>query len=316
LEVAVAGAGRIRTVLRWPAGFAALVIVFAAAGSAPTQAKPGDDAALYAHCQKMAQAIADKYRNVQNIVVELTCERPDGTSADPKLWLPAAPSRPAPTPAMTAGHAGCVTGPGRPVVDTTLTSVAATAKPGEALIYERQQLDGSETIGSSGSPVLEFGPGDLAPGRSYRWRARVDDTEELTRNPTVFRTPDDDELGWSPWCEFTVSADAVDYRELGDVSLEALNELGLRPDHKYTVRLSGRQQRLLRAGTTVGQTSARMTLTGPRWTGLLVELTVSAFNADEAAAEGDSSSLDGIAYRKLVDAISVKLGGPHHPQLD
>jgi hypothetical protein len=197
------------------------------------------------------------------------------------------------------------------VVGTTLTSVAATAKPGEAIIYERQRLDGNESVGSSGSLVLEFGPGDLAPGGSYRWRARVDDTAD----PALFASPDDDELGWSAWCEFTVSADAVDYRELGDVSLEALNELGLRPDRKYAVSLSGRQQRLLRAGTDVGRTSARMTLTGPSWTDLLVQLTESAFIADETAAEGDSPPVDGSAYRTLVDAISVKLGGPHHPRL-
>jgi hypothetical protein len=218
---------------------------------------------------------------------------------------------------MTAGHAGCVTGPGRPLVGTTLTSVSATTKLGKALIYERQRLDGSDTVDSSGSPSLEFGPGDLAPGGSYRWRARVDDTAEQTSNPGLFRSPDDDQ-GWSPWCEFTVSADAVDYRGLDDVSLEALNELGLRPDRQYAVTLSDRQQRMLREGTDVGRTSAWMTLTGPRWIDLLIQLTESASDADETAAEASrgSSPPNGTAYRALVDAISVKLGGPRHPHLD
>ena len=106
---------------------------------------------------------------------------------------------------------------------------------------------------------------------------------------------------------------------LGDVSLQALNELGLRPDRPYPVSLTGRQQRLLRAGTNVGRTSARMTLTGPRWTDLLLQLTESAFIADEVAAEADEdgpSPLDGTAYRTLVNAISVKLGGPRRPKFD
>jgi hypothetical protein len=91
--------------------------------------------------------------------------------------------------------------------------------------------------------------GDPAPGVSYRWRARVDDLGSFT---SPFQ-----EQQWSPWCEFTVSADAVDYRGLGAVSLEALTELGLRPDRTYTVNLSGRQQQLWH-GTGRGQPPARI----------------------------------------------------------
>jgi hypothetical protein len=319
----MAGSGRIRTVLRWPAVFVALAGVLAAAGSAPAGAGPSDDAALYSQCRKAMQEIADEYRDAGNVSVGVVCTRPDGTSVDPELWAPApptptttpTPTRPAPIPAMTGDHPGCVTGPERPVVGTTLTTVRATSRPGEEIIYEYQPLDGSELAGSSGSPGLEFGPGDLAPGESYRWRARVDDT---ANQAPVFGSPDDDERSWSPWCEFTVAADAVDYRPLGDVSLEALNELGLRPDRRYTVSLSSRQQRLLSAGTDVDRTSGRMTLTGPRWTDLLLQLTKSAAIADEAAAEADgddSAPPDGTAYRKLVDAISIRLGGPRHPKL-
>jgi hypothetical protein len=307
-----------RTVLRWPAALATLACVLAAAGSAPAGAGPGGDAALYSQCREATQQIADEYRDADNVSVALICTRPDGTSVDPKLWMPAPRTRPAPIPAMTGIHTGCATGSGRPVVGTTLTTARATAAPGEEIIYEYQPLGGSETVGSSGSGVLEFGPGDLAPGGSYRWRARVDDTTDQALDNAISRSPDDDELGWSPWCEFTVAADAVDYRPLGDVSLEALNELGLRPDRQYAVTLSGRQQRLLRTGTDVGRTSARMTLTGPRWTDLLVQLTEAAFIADEVAAEADqenSAPPDGTAHRNLVDAISIKLGGPQHPKL-
>ena len=307
----MAGATRTRFLLRWPAGLAALTIALAAAGSAPLRAEP-DDAARYAQCEKTAQQALDEYRDAGDpsvvFTVAVICERPDGTPIDPRLWSPAAPIPPAPTPATTAGRPGCVTGPGRPVVGTTLTSATATTGHGEAIVYEYQRLDGGETTGSSGSGILEFGPGDLAPGGSYRWRARLDD-------PAFGERPANDERGWSPWCEFTVSADAVDYRGLGDVSLEALHELGLRPDRKYPVSLSARQQRLLREGTNVGRTSARMTLTGPRWTDLLVQLTAWALIVDETALEDESSPSDGPAYRALTDAISVKLGGPRHPRL-
>ena len=314
----MAKVGRTRTVLRWPAAFATLACVLAAAGSAPAGANPGGDATLYLECRKAMQEIADEYRDADHVSVAMVCTRPDGTSVDPRLWLPATPTRPAPTPAMTGDYPGCVTGPERPLVGTTLTTVWATTGLGEEIIYEYQPFDGSETIGSSGSEGLEFGPGDLAPGGSYRWRARVDDTADQASSPAISRSPDDDEQGWSPWCEFTVAADAVDYRPLGDVSLEALNELGVRPDRKYAVSLASRQQRLLREGTDVRRTSARMTLTGPRWTDLLIQLTESAFIADEVAADADgedSAAPDGAAYRKLIDAISIKLGGPRHPKL-
>jgi hypothetical protein len=333
--------GLFRTVLRWPAVFATLGSVLVVAGSAPAVAKPSapavaqpsapavaqpdDDAALYSQCLESAQEAADEYQKAVDesdethiVSFDVVCERPDGTPVDPKLWLPTRPIRPAPTPVVTAGHTSCVTGSGRPVVGTALTAVQATTAQGEEILYEYQQINRGETVVSSGSEVLEFNPGDLAPGRSYRWRARVDDRAEQGGDTTVYRSPDDDEQGWSPWCEFTVATDAVDYRKLGDVSLEALNELGLRPDRKYTVSLSSRQQRLLRAGTDVGRTRARMTLTGPRWTDLLIQLNESAFIAEEVAAEADEDDRtvpSGKSERTLVGVISVQLGGPRHPRL-
>lgn len=309
------------TRLRWPGGLVAVVIVLAAAGSAPAQAGPGDDGeALYARCRKMAQEVAEKYRNLDNASNSymVACERPDGTLVDPKLWWPTAPSLPAPTRPITAGRPGCVTGPGRPVVATTLLSVSATARPGEDIVYEYQPLDDSRTIDASGSTVLAFAPGDLAPGRSYRWRARAVDTVRQDHDQAALRSPDDQQ-NWSAWCEFSVSAKALDYRGLGNVSPEMLNELGLRPDRRYTISLTRRQQRLLRAGTNVGRTNDRMTLTGPRWTELLTQLSGSASIAAEVAADGGEdtpSQPDSTAYHTLMDAISIKLGGPDHPKLD
>lgn len=67
-----------------------------------------------------------------------------------------------------------MTGPGRPVTGTALTTALADGN-GEELIYQYERLGGGETMNVGGSPPLEFRPGDLAPGASYRWRARVDD---------------------------------------------------------------------------------------------------------------------------------------------
>lgn len=62
-----------------------------------------------------------------------------------------------------------------------------------------------------------------------------------------------------------------------------------------------------------------MTLTGPRWTDLVLQLTESAFIEDEVAAEADpadGTTSDGTRYRTLADAISVALGGPRHPTFE
>jgi hypothetical protein len=302
------GTQRVPTRFRAPVALAVLVIVLVAAGSAPEPPRPADDdRTLYALCRKTLQELRDEDRNAENRSFAMVCDRPDGTFVDPKLWMPPAPSRPSPMRAITTGRPGCVTGPGRPVVETALLAVHdGLAWPGNEIVYEYGPLDSSRTVAMFGSRTLDFGPGQLAPGASYRWRARFDD-------------PAEDEEDWSPWCEFTVSANAVDYRGLGDVSLETLNELGLRPDRSYAVSLTRRQQRLLRAGTNVARTDARMTLTGPRWTDLLLQLTGSALLAEEAAIDGDAadrSPPESAAYRALVDAISVDLGGPRHPDFE
>ncbi|GGN91927.1 hypothetical protein GCM10010112_78590 [Actinoplanes lobatus] len=306
----------VRTILRWPAMLAGLVGVLSTAASAPRWTGPSDGPALYAECREAAQEVFEKYRDQPNTLFDFVCAVPDGTPVDPGLWIPAAPVLPAPTPVLTAGHEVCVTGPGRPVTGTALTKALANGD-GAELVYEYEHLGGGETMVRGGASALEFRPGDLAPGASYRWRARVDDPADRDSSEFVYRSPEAEERRWSPWCEFTVSADAVDYRELGDVSLEALTELGLRPDRPYTISLSGAQRRLLRKGTDIGTTTARMTRTGLRWTDLLTQLDRSAFFADELALEiGDESPRqDGIAYRRLLSELSVKLGGPRHPHL-
>ncbi|MBO3740174.1 hypothetical protein [Actinoplanes flavus] len=314
----MAGFGRARTILRWPAMLAGLAGLLATAASAPRLTGPSDGPALYADCLRMAQQIRDEHRDQPNTLVStaFACTRPDGTYVDPALWIPAAPMPPVPSPVPTAGHEVCVTGPGRPVIGTALTKVLADGH-GAEIIYEYERLGGDETTNARALLGLEFRPGDLAPGSSYRWRARVDDPAELDSGQLLYRSPEDEERRWSPWCEFTVSADAVDYRKLGDVSLEALTELRLRPDRSYTISLSRDQQRSLRKGTDIGGTTARMTRTGPRWTDLIIQLQQSAFFADELAIEigEEAPRRDGVAYRRLASELSVKLGGPPHPHV-
>ncbi|WP_433797352.1 hypothetical protein [Actinoplanes sp. CA-252034] len=304
--------GRGQAIRRAVAGATVLGLVLATAGSAgstPTPDIPSDGPALYADCLRKAQQIIDRYRDADDTAVAVACSRPDGSLVDTTLWVPAVPTPPAPVP---VGR--CVTGPGRPVVDTALTSVSATNLRTGIIIYEHQALGDGEAVDSGSSGALEFGPGELTPGSSYRWRARAEYAR--TDETTLLRSSNEDERAWSPWCEFTVSADAVDYSGLGDVSLEALTELGLRPDRTYAVHLSGRQQRLLRAGTDIGRTRARMALSGVRWTDLLVQLTGSAYLEDEVAAETGDAPQNSADYRTLVDTISAELGGPDHPRLN
>ncbi|MEU8657822.1 hypothetical protein [Actinoplanes philippinensis] len=270
---------------------------------------PSDGPALYAACLRNAQQIIDRYREVGDTAVDVGCARPDGSLVDTSLWVPGVPTPPAPVPVGM-----CVTGPGRPVVNTALTSVSATNPGTGAIIYEHQALGDGKSVNFGANGALEFGPGELTPGSSYRWRARTE--YPRTEATALLRRPVDDEGAWSPWCEFNVSADAVDYSGLGDVSLEALTELGLRPDRTYSVHLSSRQQRLLRAGTDISRTRARMTLSGVRWTDLLVQLTGSAYFEDEVAAETGDTPQNSADYRMLVDTISAQLGGPHHPRLN
>lgn len=289
-------------VRRWALGLVGLAGVFAAGASAPVR---DDDAALTEQCLTIARHLTDKYRDTPGVSFALACERPDGSYLD--LPAPSAPpAPPAPTPVMTVGHPGCVTGAARPVIDTTLPTARTTTSSGAELTYQFQELGGGDLNMVGQATDLTFLPGDLAPGTSYHWRARVD-VAGVDRMPW-------DETGWSPWCEFAVSADAVDYRELGDVDVDTLNRVGVRPDRSYSVKLSGAQQRLLRSGTDVGRTGGRMTLTGPRWTELLMQLSETAAAEQEAVDSGEDygSRSRAAAYRALIDAISVALGGPRH----
>lgn len=197
--------------LHWTAASVALAGVLAAAGSAPAGAEPESDAVLFALCREAMQQLAAEQNSRPDlglVSVALSCERSDGTHVDPDLWLPPAPARPAPTPVPAPGHPACITGLGRPVVGTALTAVRATSSTGEAITYDYQRLGGYTVNSASGTADLEFGPGDLAPGATYRWRARVDDFAEPAGVEGVYRGGDYDEAGWSPWCEFSVSASA------------------------------------------------------------------------------------------------------------
>jgi hypothetical protein len=110
---------------------------------------------------------------------------------------------------------------------------------------------------------------------------------------------------------------APDYRQLGDANIDVLHELRLRPDREYTVTLSGPQHRLLRQITGVRRGAGAVTLTGPRWTVLLTRLADEAYYRTQGAIDigEDPDPETGAVYWALVDAISVKLGGPRHPKI-
>ncbi|MDI6103636.1 hypothetical protein QLQ12_33990 [Actinoplanes sp. NEAU-A12] len=59
-----------------------------------------------------------------------------------------------------------------------------------------------------------------------------------------------------------------------------------------------------------------MTLSGDRWTDLLVQLTESAYFEDEVAVETGDAPQNSADCRSLVDTISAKLGGPDHPRVN
>jgi hypothetical protein len=62
-----------------------------------------------------------------------------------------------------------------------------------------------------------------------------------------------------------------------------------------------------------------MTLTSARWTDLLLQLSGSTLLAEQVAIDGDDQGRpppESATYRALADAISVRLGGPRHLELD
>ncbi|GAA4608392.1 hypothetical protein GCM10023107_86380 [Actinoplanes octamycinicus] len=234
------------------------------------------------------------------------------------------------------GVPGCVGGPGRPVVRTTTPRLSAAfdRMPGE-VTFELVPLDGAtepEMIGVPVEPdrtaVAELD--QLGPGESYRWRVRG----------TGLDVP---ELGWSPWCEFTVAAGLLDLRDATD--LDAVLELGVDPARRYPVTLPARQWRLfleifdepdegpddfdggpgeasdrLRriAADVREQLSGReatVTLTGDEWATAASELAGLAGAWDDAHDEDPQIERDGAAHWTVLDRISAQLGGPAHPGL-
>lgn len=274
-------------------------------------------------------------------------EEPDPGTAASGALSSAALGVPWPVTRFTDGEPGCVTGPGRPVVATAtpVLSVTFTATPAD-VVANYQTLDGSTDMYTGGlepPDVLDFQEGDLAPGESYRWRVRAlraDETPDLTET-----------RGWSEWCEFTVAADAPDFRGVDPGDVDTVRELGVRPDRQYPVTLTARQWRAVLAvlawepeaaavdedwsGAEAAEMRLRpietavreqvrdrapgdrvpVVLTGDRWATVANELAGWAGVADQVAAEEPDAGADGSAYWALVDGLSAELGGPPHPGL-
>jgi hypothetical protein len=230
---------------------------------------------------------------------------------------------PVPVDLRTDGRGDCVSGPDRPVVATTTPVLSAVfAGAPAAPTFEYQRIGDTEsTFASSESTTLDFAPGELAPGVSYRWRVRGTSFEAVVP-------------GWSDWCEFAVSPGAADFREVEPGDVDLVRKLGVRPDRRYTVPLSTAQQHALleildfEPGGAISTASepfepaetarrdaivamirrdpGRITLTGAQWAAVLDEVG----NWASITPESDGEPSAGRPFRDLVDALSVRLGGP------
>jgi hypothetical protein len=278
------------------------------------------------------------------------------TIADLSVPLPPAPSFrelvdvPPPMRPATNGVPGCIRGPKRPVVGTTMPTLEVTyAKPVDAS-FELVPLDGSEesTVGftsaTAGEPVVWetgqaglTGENGLEPGRTYRWR---------TTGASIYATAP----AWSPWCEFTVAADLVDLRPATDV--DTVRELRVDPVRRYPVTLTVREWRLVLEGLVpeeaaliggqlvtddeiqdlarrrwikadvrariAGRAAGRpvtVILTGNDWAAVAVNVMASASSWDQMYEEEPEAGDEGPRYWKVLDRISAELGGPAHPSL-
>ena len=234
-------------------------------------------------------------------------------------------------PACGAGPVGTT----EPVTLSAAFTVVLGPPPSRALF--EQDPDGrgvyGEILEPIGRAVLTIQRGELAPGDSIRWRVRF--------------TDEDDRLGtWSPWCTFTVAADAPDLRNLDSGVIDALLELGLRPERRYTVTLTPAQWRtalepfgLTYADNTVldeigtsepsyegqepdelpylisSQIPGPVTLTGAQWVDLTTQLASWPEYAEaDDYTEGPEVPPDPAVYRAVIDRISAQLGGPAHPR--
>ncbi|RZU51976.1 hypothetical protein EV385_3816 [Krasilnikovia cinnamomea] len=175
----------------------------------------------------------------------------------------------APRPvAMASGAApGCVRGPGRPVLATTIPTLSATfaaMQNVQETTFELRRLGGTQDIFAvttsgqdPGQPAtVDIERDQFGPGESYQWRVRARGDQAVEdaawqQAAVAAGDGDIDETryhsslpGWSDWCEFTVSADAPDLRSLDpNIDLDNVRELGLRPDRRYAVTLTVREWR-------------------------------------------------------------------------
>jgi hypothetical protein len=228
-----------------------------------------------------------------------------------------------PSDLRVGGEPACGAGPvgtTEPVTLSAAYTVVLGPPPTRAVFEYSPDYRGlyGKILDPVGRAVLTLKPGVLAPGDSIRWRVSL--------------TGDDHRLPiWSPWCTFTVAADAPDLRGLDPDVIAALTELGLRPEREYTVTLPSDQWRtalepfglstdngvLNEADLALDlqtQLPGPAALTGAQWSDLVVSL--AQWSAYDWESYDDSSPpTDPAAYWAVIDKISTQLGGPPHPRL-
>ncbi|MCY1139435.1 hypothetical protein OWR29_15660 [Actinoplanes sp. Pm04-4] len=235
-----------------------------------------------------------------------------------------------PSDLRVGGEPACGAGPvgtTEPVTLSAAYTVVLGPPPTRAVFEYSPDYRGlyGKILDPVGRAVLTLKPGELAPGDSVRWRVSL--------------TGDDDRLPiWSPWCTFTVAADAPDLRGLEPDVIAALTELGLRPEREYTVTLPRDQWRTALEPFGIYPTDnaaineadpdnqddptsdlrtqlpGPATLTGAQWSDLITSL--AQWSAYDWESYDDSSPpIDPAVYWAVVDEISTQLGGPPHPRL-
>ncbi|GAA2537163.1 hypothetical protein GCM10010435_00130 [Winogradskya consettensis] len=188
------------------------------------------------------------------------------------------------------------------------------------------------TAGPGRTATLDFVPGTLRPGGSYRWR--VSGAGDVGQGRP----------GWSGWCGFTVDPGAPDFSSVDDGDYETLVTLGLLPDRTYSIRLTGGQrqvaaaaiealnrpddlddaiaheewqrdhwqrateERLRVAALIRAANGPAVTLTGPQWAGVVTDLGSWAEILDEGADSEDGETIvDARPYRAASGLIEKKL---------
>lgn len=219
--------------------------------------------------------------------------------------VPTVTPQPSPTveaDSLAVDGVSCASSSDRPILNKTRPVIGARTTPSAPVAFEIEKETGTGPPNSGASDEADAdgfvrlylrGHLRLEPGESYRWRVGISRANE-----------------WSPWCEFAVAAATLDSLNL-DVGRgytaglppsrwrDIAAVLGPGWPHGDTPLLWAVQS----AGGQVSAGNVPVSLSGWFWETMM-----------ESLAEWASARNDPEVWR-LVDALSVQLGGPPHPTI-